>query len=885
MIRIIKKEYKDLMNGFSSKGWSFDNLYVANINESLDILHLLNKKKVVKTDKNTGDKYIKDIIEVSYQIRTEELNNYELRLKSYKDGFDFDGTHYVRYKRGDGMARKGCVLFINEKLYSYMMKWCGCGLDTTKPFDLAGYEAYISKTLSDCIKTFNLDMKNILIMKDYYSKFTDNVIRTDLVNGMLQTDFVENQECENNVWDGQGLMDESIFEQIGYGDKSCLLLRNEVMTKVNVLNTKIQKYYKDNNITLKDIKNSEFYIYTEADNVEDIKLILLPSDIKYSKFGTYEQYAKLLKKNNLWGVVKYDKPTKYYDGELVNTHYQLLNSIDMNKNDVKEFMSDTRQYVKYLKQDLSIFNNHINNNSSESVSQNLLSTLMTFDKRVQLTKEFTSFSDDTLKGFKNNLKKGHIWTKGNYSVLTGNTIEMLKASCGKWDKKQIIKIGTVYNKKFDFNKRLLLSRSPHVGANSIYLPMNTYYEEIDKYFNFGEEIIVINAINENTQMRLGGADFDVDSTMVTDNPTLIRCALKHYYKRYNWVSYNNVSSDKKKRVRTAEELADLDYKTSHNNIGNIINLSQILISILNQERSKGNDIDKYALLICKLNAMSMLEIDKAKKEVKVDLEGELFKIQDTVYQLQKDFGLNPKNAISLIKPLMFKEMNKGQIKRQLKSRLNNYKKSHPYPREGKEEEIKDWLTKYNNYKENSRKNLKSNYNNKFVHFDTTMDFIVEEIDNIFRTTRKIDRRLIKDNEKIHSLHDLLNSIEGKADYRKLKVVIDLVYYYKVEIDKLKLIDDDTEREIKIKDKYNELYNKLPKSMDLKTMEMILRYSYKDVKANEEKQQYISRFLLSVMYNKYNATLLRIFKRSAENVETIKRDDNGNINIYGILFKK
>ena len=85
MIRIIKKEYKDLMNGFSSKGWSFDNLYVANINESLDILHLLNKKKVVKTDKNTGDKYIKDIIEVSYQIRTEELNNYELRLKSYKD--------------------------------------------------------------------------------------------------------------------------------------------------------------------------------------------------------------------------------------------------------------------------------------------------------------------------------------------------------------------------------------------------------------------------------------------------------------------------------------------------------------------------------------------------------------------------------------------------------------------------------------------------------------------------------------------------------------------------------------------------------------------------------------------------------------------------------
>ena len=161
MIRIMKREYKDLMEGFNTDGKEFKVLYNASINNNIDLLKLAEKHKtIIKTDKKSGDKYIKDIIEVSYTMRTEKYNCYELRELSYKNGFNIDGVHFVRYKRSDGSARQGKCLFIKEGLYKEIMKWSFCGIDIKKDIDLAGFEAYISKTLSDCISTFRLNMKN-----------------------------------------------------------------------------------------------------------------------------------------------------------------------------------------------------------------------------------------------------------------------------------------------------------------------------------------------------------------------------------------------------------------------------------------------------------------------------------------------------------------------------------------------------------------------------------------------------------------------------------------------------------------------------------------------------------------------------------------------------
>lgn len=73
-----------------------------------------------------------------------------------------------------------------------------------------------------------------------------------------------------------------------------------------------------------------------------------------------------------------------------------------------------------------------------------------------------------------------------------------------------------------------------------------------------------------------------------------------------------VAATKRKRYYTVEQQADLDVKTSVNKIGEIINESQRLNSILWERLNKGASISEVENLycdICKLSALSGIEIE------------------------------------------------------------------------------------------------------------------------------------------------------------------------------------------------------------------------------------------------------------------------------------
>lgn len=111
--------------------------------------------------------------------------------------------------------------------------------------------------------------------------------------------------------------------KIKYKGKGMLLLRNKFF-KSCCFNTNIQKFFKDNNIT----EISQLNGQTIATDIKDIKIITTPSSIKYFKFGKLEDWF-----NNIYpyfGVVKYDKDTHYFNGRMVQAHYQLLNTLQAN---------------------------------------------------------------------------------------------------------------------------------------------------------------------------------------------------------------------------------------------------------------------------------------------------------------------------------------------------------------------------------------------------------------------------------------------------------------------------------------------------------------------------------------------------------------------------
>lgn len=587
-------------------------------------------KKVKIKDKK--DKSIVKEVQLQYQKKGEPKTlktNAQLRSELYKNGFTCNGVKYCRMKRSTGSARVGKCLFINESLFKPLLNFSSGAirLNPGDEIDLAAYEGYIALPSSSIIDTLPIKPENILLIDDYDSVFNEDVIETHDENNWLKTT-EKNCTITNTIWDGQSLMDISLFGD--YSEYGMVLLRN-LMFKSCCFNCNIQQWFKDNNIT--DI--SQLNGKTRATKIEDVKLITTPNSIKYLKFSTWDEWLDNLYPN--FGVVKHDKKTHFFEGRLVQTHYQLLNTLQMSKDEVNEFLSEALDFAQLLRNNPEVVRYYIKYpdideldplsrpmNSKNDVVYNLMSINDNFTK----TKYYKDFLIDLLRSYYKNLKNGHVYVNGNYSTLLGNPIEMLQQSIGKFDGKSQIGIGNIHSIRFDYNKTLLASRSPHVTIGNIWLPYNTENKLIDCYFNLTPEIICLNSIGENVLQRLSGADFDSDTVLLTDNEILIRAAKRNYHLFKTPTSF--VSARKVKRYYTPEQQADLDIKTSVNKIGEIINLSQELNSLLWDRMYHGetyDDIKELYYDICQLDVMSGIEIDKAKKEFDVNNVKELDKLR------------------------------------------------------------------------------------------------------------------------------------------------------------------------------------------------------------------------------------------------------------------
>ena len=212
--------------------------YSASFDYSLDFIKLQKINNTVFYYDN--DKlYSNAIISVKFTYSSDEYTTTQLRQKLYTNGFNLlingKTIHYVRYKRSAGAARLGKVLFIEEKYYDEMMKWSLCGIDVkNKKIDLAGIESYVALSLSSIESTIKIMPNEILLIDDHDSKFTNDVIVCKEENGQLTTS-EERTEIKNSIWDGQSLLDSSMFKG-PYKNKSMLLLRNRFF-KSNCINT------------------------------------------------------------------------------------------------------------------------------------------------------------------------------------------------------------------------------------------------------------------------------------------------------------------------------------------------------------------------------------------------------------------------------------------------------------------------------------------------------------------------------------------------------------------------------------------------------------------------------------------------------------------------
>ena len=565
----------------------------------------------------------------------------EIREHLYTHGFDIDGIHYVRYKRSAGSSRAGRCLFIAEPLYRDMMDWSACGLCADSVSDQASWQAYIALTLSSIESAIRLPKKAILIIPDKVSKFktTAVCVKEDKALGLTATE--EETEIENVIWDGEALLDVSVFEENDYEDKGMMLLRNRFF-KTCAFNTNLQKWFADNGIT--EIR--QLAGYTTARKVEDIKLVITESSLKYLKFmpkdmslgDAFKSWLDAVyegKTTSTFGVVKTDKKPLHMFGNMAYTNYQLINTINAAPEQIAKFVAPTLDYLGKIQSDSMFLRYYAKVASYDQITDGLalmnvenyrhrvIMDMMARTAEFERTDFYKTYRDELCRSFKEKMKKGKILVEGNYQTIFGNPYEFLYATIHKNyepTESLLFEENEAYTRRFEDGVWMLCARSPHITMGNLYIVQNQSYEEIDEYFNLTSAIVCVNAIGNNIQQRLNGCDYDSDTMLVTPNPYLCNAANEEYY-HYGVPVCKVEPSGKTDYENSPKGLAKLDRVIANNLIGEIVNLSQFLNSLYWNELCYGRSMDEVKWIYldaCKLAVLSGMEIDKAKRMYAVD---------------------------------------------------------------------------------------------------------------------------------------------------------------------------------------------------------------------------------------------------------------------------
>lgn len=267
------------------------------------------------TPKKAYDPDTKSIVEVEGKKMKRLISKKKLRRMAYKDGVTINGVHYVNYQRTSSKARIGNCLFIREDYFKDMNEWQNLGIpfekmvksqdkDSPNPFekaDIVSIRSYQSLIASSIIGELDIDPYSILLIDDVSGQSTMdcNVVKPFPTKNGKGTELKVVREPytqKTDLWDGQSLLDFSVFKNGKYAVKDkdgdivehsyepygFMLLRNHFF-KTAAFNTNLQEYYKERfkdveNPVLKDMFGNEF-------KTEDVKMVTTPNSVKIFKFS------------------------------------------------------------------------------------------------------------------------------------------------------------------------------------------------------------------------------------------------------------------------------------------------------------------------------------------------------------------------------------------------------------------------------------------------------------------------------------------------------------------------------------------------------------------------------------------------------------------------
>lgn len=485
---------------------------------------------------------------ISNQDKYQPKKREEIRQEFYEHGVPItyisknkDGTikstetiHYEMLYRTSAKAKSGQVIFINKKLYAKAYNWLTMGIGERLPMDQAKIvelSAYAPLTTSTIIDQIHIPVDNILILKDQSSEFFTKaeIVRAEPYEKILRGKSVESRKCvvehadtsvENVLWDGLGLIDDSVFPAYANG---MMLLRNHFF-KMCGFRTKIQAFFRDwckshnvdyNTFQIQDMFGRWHY-------VADIQVITTHNAIKWLKFqsymgdslpAAYEYWCKKIRDDGcMWGVVKTDHRSKL--GTKQQMSYQMINTLPCTKEDIDDIMSDTVGYVEVLKSDPDEFERFLRKNATAVNHYEMLADMYQHNKNFANSTWFRHEKKKIISAYVMRLRNGKVMVNGDNLTVCGNPYALLLYSVGdSWKDDPTLNhadgVIECYTPRFRDGEYLAAFRNPHNSPNGICYLRNRYSPELTKYFPFSANIMAVNCIESDIQARANGMDFDL----------------------------------------------------------------------------------------------------------------------------------------------------------------------------------------------------------------------------------------------------------------------------------------------------------------------------------------------------------------------------------------
>lgn len=753
---------------------------------------------------NKKDKIIKAVTDGKHMDK-EEIRNYlyknGFKIKFYKydkatkkSTFDKE-VEYTYFFRTSAKARVSNVFFIKKELKDAIEDWQTMGIKLpAENAKVVESEAYKSLTASALQDTIELKPDQILVVEDLKSVTNKmcNLIKTrpsldregneilDADGNKILETYIDKDyyNVENVLFDGQALMDNSLFTE----SEGMKLLRGHYF-KACAFRTKLQEF-------LSDYFGDEYETATITDKynnnikVANIKLITTTSAMKWEKFydkDTLKDGYKLWKARtkadkNIFGVVKEDHKSKY--GQMQRVSYQMLNSlVELDKNEVSEICEPTIDFIEEMKKNDVKFLEYLEMTKNDMNENEMIIDLYNKNPKFKDTKFYKKCKSKIISNYKKTLKEGKLLFCGDNLTVVGNPwLMLLWAVKDKTVTDKVInnviygyedetlplsqEYYSCYAKKFKDEEELAGFRNPHNAPHNIAYLKN-YIHPYMEYFNFSDNIIAVNMLENDIQDRCNGMDMDSDFIYTTNNSKIVNCARESL--KYNTI-VNLVKQDKKTYNNTLEARAEIDNALARgkNDIGVSSNIAQLALTWWQEDKNNA----ELEEVVCIASVLAQIAIDNAKRKYVIDVNREVARLNSLPSMAQ--YGSHKPYFWQYIKEVKEKELTK-QEKQDLRS------KEKEIATDMSEEEIKK--IEYKNKaiqkaKDKKVANAEKAKEKKEKLIDkcltrkiSVMDYVEMELDNISDNWN---------NNKGIELVDLINTTDGKGNDKQIKKIENLI---------------------------------------------------------------------------------------------------------------